>query len=241
MEKIDILRKYINESKNIVVLTGAGVSTLSGIKDFRSNDGLSKISDIPVETLLSSNFFYSETESFYDFYKKFFDSSKIKPNIVHCYLKKLEDRGKLKGIVTQNIDGLHSKAGSKKVYEIHGTTFKNHCIKCNKKYNSSYVFSCKNIPKCSCGGIIKPDVVLYGEALPEKELNESIKLIRNADMLFVLGTSLLVYPAAGLVEYFNGKYFVIVNRDKTPYDKYANLVINDDLEKVFIELNNKKS
>lgn len=233
MNKIETLKKYLNESNNIAVLTGAGVSTASGIKDFRGSNGLSKNSVIPMEILLSHDYFYNETEKFYKFYNKYFNVSNIEPNTIHKYLKKLEDIGKLKGIVTQNIDGLHSKAGCKYVYEIHGTTYKNHCIKCGKEYDSNYVFSSQGIPKCSCGGIIKPDVVLYGESLPEKELENSIDLIENADMLLVLGTSLLVYPAAGLINYFKGKYLVIINKDKTPFDSYANLVINDDLSNVF--------
>lgn len=237
MDYISELKQMINESNNIVVITGAGVSTASGIKDFRSPDGLAKESNIPMEILLSSNYFYSHTEDFYDFYKKYFLSKKIKPNITHEYLKKLEDSGKLKAIITQNIDGLHSKAGSKKVYEIHGTTFTNHCIKCNKKYNSDYLLEQKGVPKCSCGGIIKPDVVLYGEMLPEKALQESIAAIESADMLMVLGSSLVVYPAAGLIDYFNGEKFVIINRDDTDYDSEATLVIHDDLSKVFNELN----
>lgn len=236
MNKIDELKKIINKSNNIVVLTGAGVSTDSGIKDFRSKEGLSKESRVPMEILLSSNYFYSHTEDFYDFYKEYFDCSKIKPNITHKYLKKLEDIGKLKAIITQNIDGLHSKAGNKLVYELHGTTFSNHCIKCKKKYDSSYVFNSKGVPKCSCGGLIKPDVVLYGEQLPTDALNESIKKIEEADLMIVLGSSLVVYPAAGLINYFNGKNLVIINRDKTSYDNVATLVIHDNLKDVFNRL-----
>ena len=236
MDQIQELKKMIDDSNKIVVLTGAGVSTDSGIKDFRGKDGLSKSYNIPMEILLSSDYFYNHTKEFYEFYKEYFDSSKIEPNITHKYLKKLEDQNKISAIVTQNIDGLHSKAGNKKVYEIHGTTYLNHCIKCNKEYKSDYVFNSKGIPKCSCGGIIKPDVVLYGESLPEDALKNSINTIKNADMLLVLGTSLVVYPAAGLIDYFNGKYLVIINKDKTPYDRYASLVINDSLSKVFSEI-----
>ena len=237
MNKIEELKKMIDNSNKIVVLTGAGVSTDSGIKDFRGKDGLSKDFDIPMEILLSSNYFYSHTEEFYELYKKYFDVSKVEPNIVHKYLKKLEDDKKLSAIVTQNIDGLHSKAGNKKVYELHGTTFINHCIKCHTKYSSEYVFKSEGIPKCKCGGLIKPDVVLYGEMLPQDALEKSIDAISNADMMLVLGTSLVVYPAAGLIDYFHGKYLVIINKDGTPYDMYANLVINDNLSTVFEELN----
>ncbi len=237
MNKINELKKIIEESNNIVVLTGAGVSTDSGIKDFRSKNGLSNTSDIPMEILLSNNYFYSHTEDFYKFYKEIFDCSDIMPNVTHLFLKKLEDSNKLKAIITQNIDGLHSKAGNKKVLELHGTTFSNHCIKCNKKYNSDIVFKSNGVPKCTCGGIIKPDVVLYGEPLPENALSESIKKVEEAETLLVLGTSLVVYPAAGLIEYFNGKNLIIINRDETPYDNKANLVIHDNLSKIFTELN----
>lgn len=237
MDKVEELKKIINESNRIVVLTGAGVSTDSGIKDFRGKNGLSKEFDIPMEILLSSNYFYSHTEEFYKFYKEYFDASNIEPNITHKYLKKLEDDNKLSAIITQNIDGLHSKAGNKKVYELHGTTFKNHCIKCNKEYSSEYVFKSEGVPKCSCGGLIKPNVVLYGEMLPQDALEKSIDAVSHADLLLVLGSSLVVYPAAGLIDYFSGKNLVIINKDKTPYDRYANLVINADLSKVFKELN----
>ena len=226
MDKIETLKKMIDESNNIVCLTGAGVSTDSGIKDFGSKDGLSKFTSIPVEILLSSNYFYEHTEDFYEFYKEYFNADKIKPNITHKYLKKLEDIGKLKGIITQNIDGLHSKAGSKTVYEIHGTTFKNHCIKCGKEYDQKYVFESIGVPHCKCGGLIKPDVVLYGESLPTDVVNNAVKAISKADMLLVLGSSLVVYPAAGLIDYFNGKNLVIINRDPTQFDREASLVIH---------------
>ena len=233
---IEELKELINKSNNIVVFTGAGVSTGSGIKDFRSKDGLSSEVDIPMEILLSSDYFYSNTEEFFKYYKKYFDITNIEPNIVHKYLKKLEDLGKLKAIVTQNIDGLHSKSGTSNVYEIHGTVYTNHCVKCNKEYDYKYVFSSVGVPHCSCGGIVKPDVVLYGEALPEIEFNKSIKAIENADLFIVLGSSLVVYPAAGLINYYYGDKFVIINRDKTSYDRFAKIVINDDLVKVFKEL-----
>ena len=237
MSDIETLKRIIDESNNIVVITGAGVSTASGIKDFRSPDGLSKESSIPMEMLLSNNYFYSHTEDFYEFYKKYFLSSNAKPNITHEYLKKLGDSGKLKAIITQNIDGLHSKAGSRNVYEIHGTTRINHCIKCHKEFKNDYILGQVGVPKCSCGGIIKPDVVLYGDMLPEKALSDSIKAVEEADMLMVLGSSLVVYPAAGLIDYYNGKNFVIINRDNTSYDSEATLVIHDDLSKIFNELN----
>lgn len=241
LNKLEKLKKIIDESNNIVVLTGAGVSTDSGIKDFRGKNGLSETSDIPMEILLSSNYFYNYTEDFYKFYKATFDCSKIKPNITHKYLKKLEDKGKLKAIITQNIDGLHSKAGSKKVLELHGTTFSNHCLKCNKKYDSSIVFKSNGVPKCTCGGLIKPDVVLYGEQLPIDALNESVEKVSNADVLLVLGSSLVVYPAAGLIDYYRGNKLIIINRDKTSFDNEAVLVINDNLKDVFEYLNDNDS
>lgn len=237
MNDIEKLQKMIKESNNIVFFSGAGVSTDSGIKDFRSPDGLYNMKyKYPPEYMLSSDCFYSMPDEFYKFYKEYLNCLDIKPNVTHKYLKKLEDKNKLLGIITQNIDGLHTKAGNKKVYEIHGTVYKNHCIKCGKEYSGEYVFNSKNIPKCTCGGIIKPDVVLYGEMLPEREYNESLKIISEADMLIVAGTSLTVYPASGMVNLFNGKYLVIINKDKTTLDTTADLVINKNLKEVFEKL-----
>lgn len=231
MEKIEKLKEIIEKSNNIVVFTGAGVSTDSGLKDFRSKDGLYKQGQL-AEYMLSDVCFYDETEEFYKYYKENFNCLNIKPNDTHKFIKKLEDIGKLKAVITQNIDGLHTKAGSKKVYEIHGTIYKNHCLKCHKEYGPAKVFNEKNIPICDCGGLIKPDVVLYGESLPEKEYQESIKAITKSDLLLVLGTSLTVFPANSMIDYFNGKYLVIINNDKTPYDSRAYLVINDNLAKI---------
>ena len=233
MNDIEKLQSMIDECNNIVFFGGAGVSTESGIKDFRGKDGIYKENP---EYMLSSTCFYKETDKFYKFYKDKMNCLSAKPNITHNYLKKLEDSGKLRAIVTQNIDGLHTKAGNKNVYEIHGTIMRNYCIKCNKEYSAEYVFNSTGIPKCSCGGIIKPDVVLYGESLPEYEYSSSIESIINADMLIVAGTSLLVEPASSLVRLFNGKYLVILNRDSTPYDYLADLVIHDDLKNIFSKL-----
>lgn len=233
MNDIEKLQSMIDECNNIVFFGGAGVSTESGIKDFRGKDGIYKENP---EYMLSSTCFYKETDKFYKFYKDKMNCLSAKPNITHKYLKKLEDGGKLHAIVTQNIDGLHTKAGNKNVYEIHGTIMRNYCIKCNKEYSAEYVFNSRGIPKCSCGGIIKPDVVLYGESLPEYEYSSSIESIINADMLIVAGTSLLVEPASSLVRLFNGKYLVILNRDSTPYDYLADLVIHDNLKDIFSEL-----
>lgn len=237
MDNIEKLQKMIDESNYIVFFGGAGVSTESGIKDFRSEDGLYKMTfNYPAEVMLSSNTFYRHTEDFFDFYKTYFNCLNAKPNTTHKFLKKLEDKGKLKAIVTQNIDGLHQKAGSKNVYEIHGTILKNHCIKCHKEYDAEDVFNAKDIPHCTCGGIIKPDVVLYGEMLPNDAFSNAQYNIYKADMLIVAGTSLTVEPAASMVNLFNGKYLVIINKDGTPYDKLANLVIHDKLKNVFTKL-----
>ena len=230
---IEKLIKIIKESNNIVVFTGAGASTDSGLKDFRSKDGLyNEDNEYPAEYLLSSECFYMHPDLFYDYYKKNFNCLKYEPNDTHKLLKVLEDKNKLKAVITQNIDGLHTKAGSKTVYEVHGTVFKNHCIKCHKEYDAKYVFNSKGIPKCECNGIIKPDVVLYGESLPEDAFTNGIKAISNADMLIVMGSSLTVYPASSMIDYFRGKYLVIINKDKTPHDYKADLVINDNLAKV---------
>ena len=235
MNDLDKLVEMINDSQNIVFFGGAGVSTSSGIPDFRSKDGLynSDKYEYNPEIMLSNMFFYRKTKEFYEFYKDAMNVINYKPNIVHNFLKRLEDSGKLTGIVTQNIDGLHSKAGCKKVYELHGTIYKNTCIKCGKEYTEEIVFNNTGIPLCECGGIIKPNVVLYGEQLPDDCYNTSVKLINEADMLIVAGTSLTVFPASSLVNLFKGKYLVIINNDKTSYDNKANLVINKDLKEVF--------
>ena len=236
MKEIELLQKYIDESNNIVFFGGAGVSTESGIKDFRSADGLyNEKSVIPPEVILSAGFFYSNTEDFYKFYKDKLNCLKNGPNVTHKYLADLEKKGKLKAVITQNIDGLHTKAGSKTVYEIHGSIYRNYCIKCNKFYDAEYVFSSKGIPKCECGGIIKPDVVLYGEQLGE-DFTLAIDSVMKADLMIVAGSSLSVYPASSLIHYFRGKHLVIVNLDTTDYDRIADLVINKKLGDVFSKL-----
>ena len=235
MEKQENLKKLIEEADNIVFFGGAGVSTASGIKDFRGKNGLYKEKkDYPVEYLLSSSCFYQNPDLFFKFYKENMNALEYEPNVVHKYLSKLEQIGKLKAIVTQNIDGLHQKAGSKNVYEIHGTIYKNHCVKCHKFYDAQSVFASDGIPKCECGGIIKPDVVLYGEMLPPC-YNEALLAISKADLLLVAGTSLTVEPAASLVRLCQGK-LVILNDTKTPYDNLATLVINAKLEDIFANL-----
>ena len=240
MDKIEKLKSMIKECNNIVAFTGAGISTDSGLKDFRSKDGLyKKQSKYPAEYMLSSNCFYNNQKEFYEYYKENFNCLDIKPNITHNLLKKLEDIGKLKAIITQNIDGLHTKAGSTNVYEIHGTIMVNHCISCGKEYNAEYVFNHEGVPKCTYGGVIKPDVVLYGEALPEDTVMSAIYEIENADLLIIAGTSLSVYPAASFINYFRGFNIVLINRDNTDYNSRCNLVINDDLGNIFNKLYDK--
>ncbi len=234
---IDLLQEMIDKSNNIVFFGGAGVSTDSGLKDFRSKDGMYQIkSEYPAEEMLSSTMFHKHPDIFYEYYKKHFNCLDAVPNITHNYLKKLEDCGKLKVIITQNIDGLHSKAGSHNVCELHGTIYHNYCLNCGKEYKVEKLFKSDGIPKCECGGIIKPDVVLYGEALPEKAFIAAQDYIYNADMLIVAGTSLLVEPASSLVNLFHGKYLVIINKTPTPYDYKANLVIHASLKEVFSKL-----
>ena len=227
-------KSLINKSNNIVFFGGAGVSTESGIPDFRSKDGLyNQKYKYPPEEILSHTFFMNKTEEFYDFYREKMNSLKYKPNITHFKLAKLEEEGKLKAVITQNIDGLHQKGGSKNVLELHGSVLRNYCMKCKKFFDAKYIFEGKGIPKCECGGIIKPDVVLYEEGLDDKTVSKAISAIKNADLLIVAGTSLTVYPASGLISYFRGENLVLINKDITPYDNRANLVIHEALGKVF--------
>ncbi len=236
-DKIQKFKQLVDESNNIVFFGGAGVSTESGIPDFRSKDGLyNQKYDYPPEEILSHTFFMNNTSEFYKFYKDKMNALKYEPNITHYKLAELENKGKLKAVVTQNIDGLHQKARSKNVYELHGSILRNYCMNCNKFYDAEFVFNADGVPRCSCGGIIKPDVVLYEEGLDNKTLTNSVKAISEADLLIVAGTSLTVYPASGLIHYFSGKNLVLINRDSTPYDNIANLVINNSLGKVFKEL-----
>jgi NAD-dependent deacetylase len=237
MDKISKLQNLIDNSNNIVVFGGAGVSTESGIPDFRSKDGLyNQKYDYPPEEILSHTFFMHKTEEFYKFYKDKLNSLKYEPNVTHIKLAELEEAGKLKAVVTQNIDGLHQKAGSKTVYELHGSVLRNYCMKCHKFYDAEYVFNSDGIPKCECGGIIKPDVVLYEEGLDNDIVSNALNAIINADTLIVAGTSLTVQPASGLIMYFKGKNLVLINRDETPYDYRANLVIHEKLGEVFKEV-----
>lgn len=236
-DKIEKFKQLVEESNNIVFFGGAGVSTESGIPDFRSKDGLyNQKYKYPPEEILSHTFFMNYTEEFYEFYREKMNSLKYEPNITHIKLAELEKQGKLKAVITQNIDGLHQKAGSKTVYELHGSVLRNYCMKCNKFYDGEYVFNSTGVPKCTCGGIIKPDVVLYEEGLDDLTVENSILAIRNADLMIVAGTSLTVYPASGLINYFRGKNLVLINKDATQFDRVASLVINDSLGKVFSQI-----
>lgn len=234
---IETLSNWVNESKRIVFFGGAGVSTESGIPDFRSVDGLySQKFEYPPETIISHSFYVKKPAYFFNFYREKMLPLGFEPNITHKRLAELEQEGKLLAVVTQNIDGLHQKAGSKKVYELHGSVLRNYCTKCGKFHSAEFIRDSKDVPLCACGGIVKPDVVLYEEGLDEKTLVGAMNAIAKADMLIVGGTSLTVYPAAGLIRYYTGKRLVLINRDETPYDDYANLVLHESLGKVFSQI-----
>ena len=233
MDNRSTLTRWIEESRAIVFFGGAGVSTESGLKDFRSQDGLyHEKYDYPPETILSHSFFFSHTAEFYRFYRDKMLCLTAKPNAAHLALARLEQRGKLSAIVTQNIDGLHQAAGSKKVFELHGSVHRNHCLQCGKFYTAEDIESSTGVPRCTCGGLIKPDVVLYEEGLDQKCLMGAIQAIAQADLLIVGGTSLTVYPAAGLLQYYGGNRLVLINRDATPLDGQANLVFRDPIGQV---------
>lgn len=231
-DEVKKLKQIIEESDNIVFLGGAGVSTESNIPDFRSENGLFKAKKeygYSPEVLLSHSFFEKHTKTFYDYYRNNLLYLDAQPNKAHLALAKLEKAGSLKAVVTQNIDGLHQKAGSKTVYELHGSVLRNYCMKCGNFYSAEYIKNSEGIPKCSCGGTIKPDVVLYEEGLDNYVWDSAYKAITRADVLIVGGTSLVVYPAAGLVSVYKGKKLVLINKSKTQYDRYANLIINDSI------------
>ena len=236
-ERILELKKMIAESNNIVFFGGAGVSTESGIPDFRSVDGLyHQKYDYPTETILTHTFYRRHTDEFYRFYKDKMLCLDAKPNAAHLALAKWEQEGKLKAIVTQNIDGLHQAAGSKRVYELHGSVLRNYCEDCGKFYDVNYVKDAEGVPKCSCGGIIKPDVVLYEEGLDDSTIRGAVKAISEADMLIIGGTSLVVYPAAGLIDYYNGSKLVVINKSSTGRDEQADLVIQGSIGEVFTQV-----
>ncbi len=233
MDNLSTLTRWIEESRAIVFFGGAGVSTESGLKDFRSQDGLyHEKYDYPPETILSHSFFFSHTAEFYRFYRDKMLCLTAKPNAAHLALARLEQRGKLSAIVTQNIDGLHQAAGSEKVFELHGSVHRNYCLKCGKFYTAEDIEKSTGVPRCTCGGLIKPDVVLYEEGLDQKCLMGAIQAIAQADLLIVGGTSLTVYPAAGLLQYYGGNRLVLINRDATPLDGQANLVFRDPIGQV---------
>ena len=233
MDNLSTLKSWIKESSRIVFFGGAGVSTESGLKDFRSQDGLyHEKYDYPPETILSHSFFFSHTAEFYRFYRDKMLCLTAKPNAAHLALARLEQRGKLSAIVTQNIDGLHQAAGSKRVFELHGSVHRNYCLKCGKFYTAEDIEKSTGVPRCTCGGLIKPDVVLYEEGLDQKCLMGAIQAIAQVDLLIVGGTSLTVYPAAGLLQYYGGNRLVLINRDATPLDGQANLVFRDPIGQV---------
>ncbi len=234
-EGIRTLKAWMEESENIVFFGGAGVSPESGIPDFRSVDGLynQKYDEMP-ETIISHSYFLRWPEKFYRFYRDKMIYPGAKPNDCHLALAKLEQDGKLRAVITQNIDGLHQLAGSKNVIELHGSTLRNYCMKCRKQYSLEEVLASADVPRCSdCGGIVRPDVVLYEESLNDDDISRAIGHIRKADLMIVGGTSLTVYPAAGLVDYYKGSRLVLINKSPTPYDNYADLTIADSIGKVF--------
>jgi NAD-dependent deacetylase len=233
-EKLEKLWKIVKDSRNIVFFGGAGVSTESGIPDFRSVDGLyNQQWKYPPETILSHTFFMKKPEEFYRFYRAKMICTDAEPNAAHIKLAELEEEGKLTAIVTQNIDGLHQAAGSRRVYELHGSTLRNYCMKCHKFFGIEAVINSEGVPHCSCGGIIKPDVVLYEEGLDDSVVSGAIRSISSADTLIIGGTSLNVYPAAGLIRYFRGTNLVIINMSPTQMDSNADLLICDRIGKVF--------
>lgn len=236
-EKLEQFVKWVQESDNIVFFGGAGVSTESGIPDFRSVDGLyNQTYDYPPETILSHTFYMRKPEEFFRFYRNKMLFPNAEPSVTHKKLAELESKGKLKGVITQNIDGLHQKAGSSHVIELHGSVLRNYCEKCHRFYGIEAVLESEGIPLCECGGRIKPDVVLYEEGLEDDNIKEAVRLIREADVLIVGGTSLGVYPAAGLIDYYRGNRLILVNKSETPYDGRANLLIHDALGNVFSQI-----
>ena len=234
MENIEVLKQWIGESRRIVFFGGAGVSTESGIPDFRSVDGLySQKFEYPPETIISHSFYEKKPEYFFRFYREKMLPLGFLPNITHKALAKWEAEGKLNAVVTQNIDGLHQKAGSRRVYELHGSVLRNYCVRCGKFHSAEFVKNAKSVPRCDCGGIVKPDVVLYEEGLDQDTIEKSVTAIYRADLFIVAGTSLTVYPAAGLINYYRGNRLVLINRDPTPYDSQADLVFHCGLGEVF--------
>lgn len=237
MQQLDILKQWVAESERIVFFGGAGVSTESGIKDFRSVDGLyHQQFEYPPEVIISHSFYERKPAYFFDFYREKMLPLGFEPNITHRVLARWEQEGKLTAVVTQNIDGLHQKAGSKRVLELHGSVLRNYCTRCGKFHTAEFIKESTPIPRCTCGGIVKPDVVLYEEGLNPETVEGSIHAISTADLLIVAGTSLTVYPAAGLIDYYPGNRLVLINRDETPFDHRADLVFHDSLGDIFSQL-----
>ena len=237
MTNLETLQRWVRESSRIVFFGGAGVSTESGIPDFRSVDGLYRQKfEYPPETIISHSFYLKNPEYFFRFYREKMLPLGFEPNITHRKLAQWEREGKLQAVVTQNIDGLHQKAGSRKVYELHGSVLRNYCTRCGAFYPAEFVKNASGVPRCTCGGIVKPDVVLYEEGLDQEVIAKSVHAIRSADLLIVGGTSLTVYPAAGLIQYYRGNRLVLINRDATPYDDQADLVLHESLGEVFSQL-----
>ena len=237
MDKIDKLKQWISESSRIVFFGGAGVSTESGIPDFRSVDGLySQKFEYPPEQIISHSFFVRRPEYFYRFYREKMLPLGFEPNITHKVLARWEEEGRLSAVVTQNIDGLHQKAGSRRVYELHGSVLRNYCQICGKFHSAEFIKNSEGVPKCDCGGTVKPDVVLYEEGLDGDTIEKAVSAIYQADLLIVAGTSLTVYPAAGFLNYYRGNRLVLINRDATPYDRHADLVFHESLGKIFEQL-----
>jgi NAD-dependent deacetylase len=233
-QAIETLQQWIDTSDNIVFFGGAGVSTESGIKDFRSVDGLYSMKfKYPPETMLSHSFYESHPEEFFDFYRDKLLPLGFEPNAAHKKLAEMEACGKLRAVITQNVDGLHTKAGSKNVYELHGSCYRNYCVRCRKFYPAEFIRDSVGVPRCTCGGIVKPDVVLYEEGLDEECINGAVRAISQADMLIIGGTSLTVYPAAGLIRYYRGNRLVLINKDPTPADGEADLAIHAPIGEVF--------
>ena len=239
MESIGLLRRMIAKSKNLVLFTGAGISVESGIPDFRSAGGIYSgpgFDGYTPEQMVSHSFFTGHTREFYRFYREKMLPLNAEPNSAHKKLAEWEQEGKLLAVVTQNIDGLHQKAGSRRVFELHGSIYRNHCLSCGKRFSAEYIQKSTGVPRCECGGIIKPDVVLYGEPLDETTILGAVRAIAAADLLIVAGTSLSVYPAASFLSYFRGEHLVLINRDKTPLDGECELVIHEKVGEVFSTL-----
>lgn len=237
MNELETLKQWVEESERIVFFGGAGVSTESGIPDFRGTDGLYRQKfEYPPEQIVSRTFYLERPEYFFRFYREKMLPLGYEPNITHLTLARWEQEGKLLGVITQNIDGLHQKAGSKNVYELHGSVLRNYCDRCGKSFTAEFVKECLGVPKCDCGGTVKPDVVLFEEPLNDETIERSIQAIMAADLFIVAGSSLTVYPAAGLVNYYNGNRLVLINRDVTPFDHHADLVFHDSLGDIFSEL-----